>query len=226
MKRFFIIISLFISVHLMGQGNLSKWDNYKIAGIDTIQLISMRDSIYNPEFFRSFDSIQKTININNTIFDYHKYIPKNFAQMVITSFKNDTIEKYELSKRVGLPAQCTCMLRNDSLLINLTVGFFSGFGNTISIKENRFTSNYFEYMDDMSTLKLNLLDSAGREYINLPNKTQELKLERILKFQNDEEVTGILTATSGNFYEINYKGDADKRRMKLITTFKCRIAKL
>jgi len=226
MKRNITIIIFLVSIQLMGQGNHKKWDQYQIAKIDTIQLISLRDSIYSPQFFRSFDSIQNVIDKTNIPKDFSKLIPQNFASMIITSFKNDTVEKYELNKRGGLPAQCSCILRNDSLMINLSYGFFSGFGNEVVLMGTKFSSSYFEYMDDMSMLKENLSDTVGHEFIRIPNKIQELKINKILKFEGGESITGKMFTTSPDFYEMNSSGITDKRRMKLVTTFKCSITKL
>jgi hypothetical protein len=138
-------------------------------------------------------------SMNKFITDFRN----NRSRVFMDSDSNHKIYEGEKSFATGSPMPCNCTTANDSLFIQMIVGFFGGAGFEIALHKDTFLSDFFMYTDDVKPYKSNLQDTAFSSEAIAFSKYQYLLLDKLPTYKPDQQLTGYMTYTSNRFYEKN-----------------------
>ncbi|MEO8404150.1 MAG: hypothetical protein ABI480_06130 [Chitinophagaceae bacterium] len=125
----------------------------------------------------------------------------NRSRVFMDSDSNHRIYDGEKSLTTGMPMPCNCSTTNDSLFVQMVIGFFGGAGFEIALHKDTFLSDFFMYTDDVKPYKSNLQDTAFSSHAIAFSKYQYLLLDKLPTYKPDQQLTGYLTYTSNRFYE-------------------------
>lgn len=175
-----------------GQEQSSQYnDTYKVGQIPDTNNFSK----LNIDEIR-MDSIIK----ENTITGFGAF-KINRSRIFADEFINEKKQLKDTSLNHGLAVPCQCYTKSDTLYIKMEIGFFGGFAFKIKIYGENFESGYLEYTDDVKPYKSNLNDTAFYSYAQVNNKFQYLIIQDKPTFTIGQQIMGLLTFTTNNYYE-------------------------
>ncbi len=129
-----------------------------------------------------------------------KDISKSFSCIYLkgTSIQGDTDE-------------CTCFLRNDTIILNTGGMLLGGTAFNLSITKDTFISTIDHFVDsDFKTYKLDKDDTALHVGISLPAVFQKMHLDSRPKFELDETISGWVSIKSKSYYHLMEKETTGK----------------
>lgn len=134
---------------------------------------------------------------------------KNRSRIFLDAIKNGEIQKKDSVYFTGLSTRCFCHTKTDTTFITMGLGYFGGFGFSIRIYQDKFESDFFEYIDDVKPYKTDLNDTAFYDQIRVDNKYQSLILDTKPIHEKGQQITGLLTYTTNEYYIRKYSNDLD-----------------
>jgi hypothetical protein len=166
------------------------------------------DSFYN-SLDNSRDSLVSKNNTEKTtqIFQKNDFI-KNRGRIFLTSYENGKPVKMEKAFSKGMPAPCQCLIKNDSILVNISIGFFGGLGYILNITENNFLARHYLYVSGANPYKENVADSFTNQLL-VRSKFQHLILDKKPTFTTGQQLTGYLTTTTEKYYVNKFGNELD-----------------
>ena len=164
------------------------------------------DSIYHASEIYA-DSMMKALNIkpgrNSSI---KKDFFNNRSRVFLKSFTNNKLDSGEFFRQDNFPMPCDCYVKNDTIFVDMVIGFMGRNGINIKIFGKKFQSDFFDYSSDDKIYKLNPDDTAFASIAIAKSKYQSLILTEKPTFESGKQITGFLTFTSNNWYE-RFVGD-------------------
>ncbi|UKM66161.2 hypothetical protein GSB9_02740 [Flavobacteriaceae bacterium GSB9] len=119
-------------------------------------------------------------------------------------------------KEISLP--CNCVKKNDTLTIASGFGFFGGAGIIVQINNKKFSSYFFEYLDE-PVYKKNKNDDEFVQSIYVSAKYQSLILENEPK--PNELIIGHLNFLTNPYYTESTQGKIFENYIDVEMYFKC-----
>jgi hypothetical protein len=174
-----------------------KYQVGTIPGMDSFNIYTAME--------KSLDSIQVTYKQDS--------FRNNRGRIITNTYTNNELVKNESYKYGSVAMPCDCVVEKDTVFVNMAIGLFGGLGYDIKIYKDSFQSSFFEYTDDVKPYKSNSSDTAFTDFVAAKSKYQYLILDKNPAFQQGQQLTGMLTLTSNNYYNLV----ADKLNSTFVT---------
>ena len=188
----------------------AKYEVGKIRGLDSFKT-------YN-QYEKKFDSI----DAQYPTVEKGKFMT-NRSRIYMESFENGKPASQEKALYTGAPMPCECVFSRDTIYISSIVGFFGGSGHGIKIFKDSFESFYVNYTDDVKPFKYNLTDTSFTDNLAVMSKYQTLRLEEKPAFKIGQQLTGLLTFTSRDYYAQSIGDMMDTQYVKGKMFFTCQV---
>jgi hypothetical protein len=158
--------------------------------------------------FKIYTVLEKEMDSNSKKYNQADF-RTNRGRIFMNSYTNNKLIKGEFSSHESLPIPCECYTEKDTIYINMAIGFFGGIGYRIKVYKDNFESAFFDWTDDVKPYKANIDDTAFTSFVVAENKYQYLILDKKPNLQQGRQLTGFLTFTSKNYYEIQMNDHLD-----------------
>lgn len=179
-------------------------------------------SIPNLNDFNTYTEIEMSMDSINRARDFRN----NRSRLFIKSYTNGKLDSNDFSRHESLAMPCECFAGNDTLYVQMDIGFFGGEGFAIKIFDDNFQSIYFVWTDDVKPYKSNLADTAFTDSPTVMSKFQSLTIDDKPTFKAGQQLTGLLTLTSNNYYQKMYGDDIDSTYVSGKIYFICKTKQL
>jgi hypothetical protein len=144
----------------------------------------------------------------------------NRGRIYLKAFENGKSATVDSAFYTGMPAPCECLVKDDTVFVNMGIGFFGGMAFNIVITKSDFQSYYYLYIDDVKPYKASLKDSFSNE-LTVKSKFQHLIIDHKPTFQEGQQLSGYLTMTSASYYEYSYGQKLDTNYVSGKVYFTC-----
>lgn len=144
----------------------------------------------------------------------------NRGRIYLQAYENGKPTKVDSAFYRGMPAPCECLVKKDTVLVSMGIGFFGGMAFNVAISKDNFQSSYYLYIDDVKPYKASLKDSFSNE-LTVKSKYQYLILDKQPTFQEGQQLSGYLTMTSQDYYENSYGEKLDTNYVSGKIQFTC-----
>ena len=224
------IISLFGNINCIAQRDSGKIfeKTYHVGTIKNLQSFYIYnktekrlDSIYHASEIYA-DSMMKALNIKpGGSTSLKKDFFNNRSRVFLNSFTDDKLDSNDFFRYKSLPMPCDCYVKNDTVFVDMVIGFLGGSGFNIKIFDKKFQSDFFDYSSDDKIYKLNQTDTAFTSIAIAASKYHSLILKVKPTFKLGQQITGFLTFTSDNWYERSVGDILDRKFVSGKLFFTC-----
>jgi hypothetical protein len=187
-----LTVFIFSSCNEEKMNTKTYYENYKVGSIPDLKSFQT----YNKSD-KKMDKVSPTDQPSTGQLAFRN----NRSRIFIDVYRNGKVQSKNSAFYEGLPTPCTCELGQDTISITVGLGLFGGLGFDIKVYADKFQSNFFEYTDDIKPYKTNLSDTAFSSQVYQNSKYQSLILDSKPTYKSGQQLTGLLTYTSNNFYE-------------------------
>jgi hypothetical protein len=164
----------------------------------SIGVIPNIDSFYTlKENEKRIDSMEFQFKDVTWVKEFRSNRGRVFAQ----TWENGKPAEQDESLSTGMPMPCRCYVSNDSIIIDMSIGFFGGASYEILVMKDSFQSQFVTYADNIKPYKSHRDDTAFSGEAVAKSKYQHLLLSEKPTFRPGQQLTGFLTFTTYPYYE-------------------------
>lgn len=191
-------------------------ENYKIAkipGISNFYKLSKHEKEIDSIFISHNKKIDSLFTIDEKLKENSSIAKSDFSRnrgrIYLTSFENGKLANIDKEFSKGMPTSCECSIKQDTILVRMSIGFFGGMSFTIKVADYSFQSIHYLYVSGAKPFKANMIDTFTNQLF-IDSKFQHLILDKKPLFVTGEHITGFLTTTSKKYYLNTYGNKLDE----------------